>query len=198
MVYKGEKEAAGISSSHIDYILGCVASGVLDPTRHFPEQRFSPLEVLGNTFVHVGMELLQKADFSVTLTQAEVARQSELLDSSSAFWKRRQRPLSDEEKLLRQCKMGELRWLATVSRPDICARLAQLASKVNDLQGCDIYRKNSLVKTAKIDQPRAVLKYASSPFPLFPAGSEARGRHRVDGEKAHGGTLSLVGWSDAA
>ena len=65
--------------------------------------------------------------------------------------------------------MGELRWLATVSRPDICARLAQLTLKVNDLQGSDIYRINALIKTVKMERPRAVLKCASSSFPLFPA-----------------------------
>ena len=94
--------------------------------------------------------------------------------------------------------MVELCWLATVSRPDICAHLAQLASKVNDLQGSGIYRINALIKTAKINQPRTILKYASSSFPLFPAGVGKKGRRRSNGERVHNGALSLVGWSDAA
>ena len=94
--------------------------------------------------------------------------------------------------------MGELCWLAGASRPDICARLAQLASKVNDLQGSDIYRINALIKNAKIDQPRTILKYASSSFPLFPARSDRKGRPRSYGERLRTGTLSLAGWSDAA
>ena len=94
--------------------------------------------------------------------------------------------------------MGELCWLATASRPDICARLAQLASKVNDLQGSDIYRINALIENAKIDQHLTVLKYASSSVPLFPAGPDRKGRPRSNGERLHSGTLSLVGWSDAA
>ena len=80
--------------------------------------------------MHVGMELVQKADFSVELTQEEFTRQSKFLDMSPALWNRRQSPPSDEEKLLCQGKMGELRRLATVSRPDMCAPLAQPASKV--------------------------------------------------------------------
>ena len=94
--------------------------------------------------------------------------------------------------------MGELCWLATVSRPDICARLAQLASKVNDLQGSDIYRFNALIKTVEIEQPRTVLKYASPSFPLFPAGVDSKGRRRRKGERVRRGALSLVGRSDAA
>ena len=78
-------------------------------------------------------------------------------------------------------------------RPD---RTFVLDSKVNDLQGSDIYRINALIKNVKLDQPRAILKYTSSSFPLFPAGE--RGRPRSNGERLHNGTLSLVGWSDAA
>ena len=123
----------------------------------------------------------------------EFTRQLKLLDTSPALWKRRGRPLPDEEKLLCQCKMGELCWLAAVSRPDICARLAQLASKVNDLQRSEIYRINAVAETVEIDLPRTVLKYAPSSFPLFPAGPDTKGRRRTRGEEAHGGTLSLAG-----
>ena len=165
----------GVFSTHIDEILGCGAPGVLERTRHFLERRFGALKVQENAFVHVGMELAQRQDFSVTLTQADFTRQLQPLETSTALGTRRQRPLTDDERLLCQCKMGELCWLATVSRPDICASLAQLASKVNGLQGSDIYRINALIKIVRTDQPRAVLKYASSPFPLFPAGIDAMG-----------------------
>ena len=56
----------------------------------------------------------------------------------------------------------------------------------------------TLIKVAKTDQPRTVLKNASSSFPLSPAGIDTMGRSRSNGERVHGGTLSLVGWSDAA
>ena len=108
------------------------------------------------------MELAQKPDFSVELTQAEFARQWKFTDMSPELWNRRQNPPSHEEKMLRQGEMGELRWLAPVSPPDICARLAQQAPKANDLQGSDIYRINAPIKTAKIEHPRTILKCASS------------------------------------
>ena len=59
----------------------------------------------------------------------------------------RQKLLGVEDKLLRQCKLGELCWLAAVSRPYICARLAHIASQVNMLQGSvnDLIK----IKTAK-------------------------------------------------
>ena len=95
----------------------------------------------------MGVELSQKPDFSSELAQGEFTNQLQLLETSPALWKARQRPLSGDEKFKCQCKFGELRWLATVSRPDIRARLAQMATKVYDLQGGDLYRINDLIKT---------------------------------------------------
>ena len=118
-------------------------------TRYFSGQRLGALKTQEYDSVHVGLELPQEADFSIELTQAEFATQLQPLETCPALWKARQRPLPDDEKLKCQCKLGELCWLATVSRPDICARLAQLASKVNDLQESDIYRINDLIRTAK-------------------------------------------------
>ena len=51
--------------------------------------------------------------------------------------------------------------MAAVSRPDICARVAPLASVASPLQWSDIYRINDLVKTMIERQPAAVLKYQS-------------------------------------
>ena len=49
----------------------------------------------------------------------------------------------------RQCKLGELCRSATLSRPAIRARLAQLAAEVNSLQCSDIYRINDLIETVE-------------------------------------------------
>ena len=49
--------------------------------------------------------------------------------------------------------------LATASRPDIYARPAQLASNTNSPQGCDVYRMNDPLATAKPKQQAAKLKY---------------------------------------
>ena len=70
--------------------------------------------------------------------------------------------MSPEDVKLCQCKLGELCWLATVSRPDICARLARISSRINELTGSDVYRINDLVKTVKQWQPATILKYMSS------------------------------------
>ena len=88
---------------------------------------------------------------------------------------------------LRQCKLGELRGVAAASRPDIRARLAQIAS------GGDAYR------VAKEWQRATALDYASSSRPWGTiGGGGAVTDDLCDREKAHSGSMSLDGWSDAA
>ena len=98
------------------------------------------------------MELSQDYSSSVTLTQKEFAEKLQPLGTSPQLWAARQKLLSPEDVKLCQCKLGELCWLATVSRPDICARLARIASRINALTGSDVYRINDLVKTVKTRQ----------------------------------------------
>ena len=66
---------------------------------------------------------------------------------------------------MRSRKLGELRWVATVSRPDPCARLAKLASRINPLRWSDAYRIRNLARAVKARQMAAALKYASSSHP---------------------------------
>ena len=190
--------AVGVFTTHIDDILGCGVHGILECTRKFLQKRFGGLKLQESDFVHVGMELSQGSDFSVRLTQLAFTGNLLPMDTSPILWADRQKPLDDENKLRCQCKLGELCWLAPVSKPDICASLANIASRANALQGSDIYRINDLIKTIKLWQPRTVLKYESSSNPLFPPTGDSLGRFRARGERLHKGTLTLAGWSDAA
>ena len=67
------------------------------------------------------------------------------------WWGRRKGLLAGDENLLCQCKMGELGWSATISRPDIGVRSIQLSSKVNALQGSNIHWINAWIKSVNAD-----------------------------------------------
>ena len=79
--------------------------------------------------------------------------------------------------------LGELCRLATVSRPDTCARLARIAAHVNSQQGRDFFRINDSAKTAKICARATALKCTSTSHPLTPARGDFDGRMRTRGEK---------------
>ena len=140
----------GAPTTHIDDVLGRGEPDAFPKIRDYLEQRCGKLKLREPPFVHVGMELVQDDDLSVTLTQCEFAQSLEPLPTISQLWAARQKPLSLEDMKLRRCKRGECCWLASAPRPDISARLARIASRVNPPQGSDVYRMNDLAKTVEV------------------------------------------------
>ena len=170
--------------------------------RMFSERRLGGLEVQGKNFAHVGAELTQANDVSAQVTQGKFANGLNPAPTTPDLWASRQCLASMDGIRTRPCLLGDLRRMATVSRPGICARLAQVAAKVNTSQGGDIYRINDLLGTVMELRKAAISKYASSSLPRKkverhgPLGSEGltcRYRRR----KVLCGTTTLAGWSDA-
>ena len=64
----------GVFATHVYDMLGCGQPDVLLKIRGFSEQRFGAMKLQENSFVHVGVELNQEANFSATLTQADVTK----------------------------------------------------------------------------------------------------------------------------
>ena len=138
-------------------------------------------------------------DFSVKLTRVAFTQNPQPFPTSEGLWAARQKILSPEDIELRRSKLGELCWSATVSQPDIRARLQRITTRANFLRGGDIAtRADDLVKTVKARQHSAPLRYSSSSNPGAPARGDADGRIRSRGDTIYCGTLPLVGWSGAA
>ena len=117
--FRDEGQAVGASATHIDDISGCGEPDALEKICHFSEKRFRTMKLQEDSFAHVGIELVQDSNFSATLTQAEFAKNLQPLGTSPQLWAARQKLFSPEDAKQRQCKLGELRWLAAFSRPDI-------------------------------------------------------------------------------
>ena len=101
--------------------------------------------------MHAGKEGPQEKVFSVTSTLQDCTEAFKPIPTAPEVRASSQRPLTMEEIQVRQCKLRELCRLASVSRPDICARPAQLAAEVNSScrhspQGIGAYRMNDLPK----------------------------------------------------
>ena len=158
----------------------------------FVAQRFGELKLQVFSSVRVRTELAQASDFSVTLTQDKFAR--DCLSTSPQLRTVRQKTLATENVKLRQRKLRELCRLATVSRPDICARLALFAPRVNSLQGSDVSRIDGPAKPAKVWQQATVLKYLSSSHARKPEHGREDGRMRKRSQEIHGWTITLAGW----
>ena len=110
---------------------------------------------------------MQGSTFSFILTQADFKKNLQPLPATLKLRAARHQLLSPEDVKSRQCKLGELCWFATVYRPDICARLARIASRINSLRGRDVYRINDLVKTAELlEGPQSRLGMVCKPHRL--------------------------------
>ena len=148
--------------------------------------------------MHVGVELARERDFSAPLKQDEFATNSQPLPTSPQLWAARQKTLSSDDVKLRRRKLGELCWLATVSRPDICARLARFAARVNSLQGSDVHRINDLVDIAKVWQRATVPKCGPCSHVGKPGRGSEEGEMRRRSGAIHSESMTPEGWSDAA
>ena len=146
------------------------------------------------------MDLVQEKDFSVTSSLGSFARNLKLLPTSPALWAGRTNSLSADDAKLRQCLLIDLRWVASVSRPDICARLARIAPKIDAPRGRSLYRVSGLVRVAKERQLATVLRDASSSHPRKALGRGDRPKRDLCnlGEKARCDSMSFLGLSDAA
>ena len=91
-----------------------------------------------------------------------------------------------------------MRRLAAEERPEICARLAPVAARVNAIQGIDIDRIDDSIKTVEERRKATKLKRALSFHPREFAHGDADGKVRTREEKARCGTVTSAGWSDAA
>ena len=204
LIFGKSGKAFGVITTHIDDILGRGEPDLLRRARGFPEKHSGKLRAQGGSFVDVGMVLAQEKDFSATLTQEDFTTNLKLLPTSPAFWAGRKNPPRMDYAKLRRCKLGDLRWVATEARPDICACLVRIVSRTNSLCGSDVYRINELVREAKDWQQAPVLKYASSSHPWKTLGWSDRVRKdlRKTGERVtviprllRGGRMLLTGTS---
>ena len=113
----------GAFTTHIDDIPGFGEPKIRD----FSAQRFGESELQESPPVHVGAESAHESESSLTLTQDAVAENLKPLPTPLRSRAVQERTLAIADIKLRHCKLSELCWLATVSRPGIRARLARIA-----------------------------------------------------------------------
>ena len=142
-VYRKSGAAVGVIATHTDDVSGRGGPDLLS------EEGLGKLAAQEGSFAHVGTEPAQEEDFPATLTQADFVKNLKPLPTSSALRAGREESLSMGYIELRQCRSGVRFWVATVYRPDICARLARIASSIHPLRGSGAFCMNELVRVVK-------------------------------------------------
>ena len=137
--------------------LVCREPGILLKVRECSDRRHGGLQFQETSFAHVGLGFPDRGDVSVQLTQENFTKSLKPMPMTLALRAPRQRPLPLDEIKVWKCKLGELRQLLTVSRPEIRDHLARVAACAISLRGSDIYRINDPVKPVKEGQQETVL-----------------------------------------
>ena len=146
-------------------MLGCGEPDLLLRARCFLGRRVGKLKVEEESFAQAGAAPAREKDFPAAWTEEDFTNNLNPPPTSPELWAGREEPLSSDEIKLRQCKLGELRWVATESRPAICARLTGSAPRINSLCGSDARQINGPVRAAKEWRIATVLESASSSRP---------------------------------
>ena len=94
-------------------------------------RRFGELEAQEKSFAHAEMEVAPGSGSPVTATQENFTQNLKFLPTPPKLWAGRREPLSFDESKMRRRKLGGLCWVTAVSRPDICARLPKIGSRIN-------------------------------------------------------------------
>ena len=73
-------------ATHVEDILGRGESNVLTEMRLSSDKCYGESELQESSFVYVGMAMARGKDFSVTLTQREVAKNLQPLPTTPKLW----------------------------------------------------------------------------------------------------------------
>ena len=76
--------------------------------RYFSEKQFGKSKIQGKSTAHVGMELVQEKDSSVTLAREDFAKNLKPLPTCLALWEGRENPLSMDDTGMRQCRVSRV------------------------------------------------------------------------------------------
>ena len=142
-----------------DELIGIIACHV-DDMLYGGNEFFQPLidklrEILvvsteqSDAFAYVGISLKQNADFSITINQNNFAASIREIPLSNERAKQKLSPVTEEEAAKMRSVIGQLNWLAGITRPDLCFDVSQFSSKVKNAVVEDLVQLNKVVSRAR-------------------------------------------------
>ena len=154
-VYRGLGSAVGVLATHVDDILGCGETDI------FGDEIWETVSPGGVARTR-GHGTGPGEGFLCGVRPDGLYEEHGIIARAPLAMGRPTGTRVDELHQIAPVQVGGLCWVATAALPDICARPARIAPRINALRGSDVCRINELVRVAKEWRPATVLKYASS------------------------------------
>ena len=108
-------------------------------------------------FEHLGVHLEQASDGSITVDQNSYSKSLSTINISFSDASNKDRPLNESETSLLRSTIGQLNWLACVTRPDIAFDVSAASSNVRKATVTDIFNVNKII--AKVQNNKCVVRF---------------------------------------
>ena len=100
-------------------------------------------------FTYVGINLKQNPDSSIVVDQNSFAASITEISLSKERFKQKRSLVTDEERSMMRSVIGQLNWLAGITRPDLSFEVCQFSSRVKNATVEDIVQLNKVVFRAQ-------------------------------------------------
>ena len=114
-------------------------------------------------FVFTGIHVSQGSDMTISLDQSQYVKEIEPIKLTPARRKQQEDLITEEERQSLRAVIGSLLYAAVNTRPDLCSRLGQLQTRINNGQVTDLLEANRVLHEAK---QYADTKIAFQPIPI--------------------------------
>ena len=144
---------------------------------------------------YIGLNLRQLDDKTIVLDQNNFAETLQKIPVSLS--RDQSEPVTDKERKLLRAAVGQLNWLAGISRPDLSFDVCQLSTRISQATIRDLIDANKVIRRAKQDQyyvtfpplnlqTLEILAYGDASFKNLPRGGSQGGNiiFLTDGSKS--------------
>ena len=102
-----------------------------------------------DAFNYVGMQISQDKDFNIHINQTSYVESIRPIALCQERMTSTQSSLSNDETTLLRGALGQLNWLANMTRPDISFMVSKLSSNVTQATIADVKDANKVIKFVK-------------------------------------------------
>ena len=145
-------ELIGILSCHVDDILWGGTSVFEETIIWRICKIFFISKYDSQAFQHLGVHLEQGPDGSITVNQHSYAQSISAIQVRYNDVVNKDRPLNESEISILRCAIGQLNWLACITRPDIAFDVSVASSSIKTATLADILKVNKIITKVKSNE----------------------------------------------
>jgi hypothetical protein len=179
LFYKLDKDGVlqGIVGTHVDDFLHCGNKEFEENVTKKLAKLFQMGKTASSTFKYVGMEIEQREDFSIKMSQEEYVKEIEMIVIDPGRAKDKENDMTEEEKSTLRKTAGKIGWLGRQTRPDVLFSQVEMSTKFLRGKVLDLVNAQKAVKKVFTQKNFIVIKDLG-PFEGWKIEGSTDGAHR--------------------